>query len=189
MSKVLFLVPAQYSNAYQFLAVAQDIRKTYYSASNTIIFQMVWDGKETMDPKFQLASGVSPGFSKTFWSSLDASDTLIIISHNGLRDGPMIGPDGQQPWHTVDEKGMELTEYAAQFWRRISWSLGSGGTIMLAGCFSANMYGPLVAKLIPTINVFGFTKENMLGYIEKSRNAIGEGFVKGHGNGGAKQCK
>lgn len=189
MSKVMFLVPAQYENAGQFLAVAQDIRKTYYSVSSGVIFQIVWDGTTTMDPKFTIAGNPPPGFSKSFWPSLDASDTLIMISHSGYHDGPMIGPDGQQPWMSVDEKGLVLTDYAAQFWRRISWSLGSGATIMLAGCYTAKMYGPLVAKLIPTVRVFGFTQENMLGYIEKSRKAIGEGFVRGHGDGGAKRCK
>lgn len=68
----------------------------------------------------------------------------------------MIGPGGEQPWPSENGEGKALTSEARGFWSRVSWGLGDDGRMLIAGCDSADIYGPLVAKLI-SLKVFGFS--------------------------------
>jgi hypothetical protein len=181
----VLLVPSQYKDSDGFLQVAKRIQAKFCPKS--IIFRYDWDGKEKDGGSYSVVGGITPGFSADFWKSIAAADTFIPLCHCGLRDGPMLGPIGQQPWPTVDEKGFELTNEARVFWSRISWGLGSDGRILIAGCDSAQMYGPLVAKLMH-LKVYGFQSGIPAAVVSSMELYIGGYFLKGRVGKNVVQC-
>lgn len=185
MTIALLLVPGQYDNKDMFLDVAKDLKSNF--CTNSVIFQITWDGKPENSPDYSAVGGVPAGFSKDFWSSVAAADTFICLSHSGIRDGPMLGPQGEQPWPTVEEKGKELTQEARLFWSRISWGLGGEGRILIAGCDTAHSYGKLVAKLM-TVAVYGFKEHIGAGVKSEMRKYIGGQFLKGREGRNVTRC-
>jgi hypothetical protein len=184
--KAVFLVPAQYDDAYQFLKVARHCREKHWGKANSVIFRAVWNGLPGTSPNFQVVDDVPAGFSSSFWHSLEAAEQFIPICHSGIADGPIIGPRGQQPWPTVpynwpsvtDGYGEVLTEDAKSFWRRVSWAIGGDGKFLLAGCDSGKTYAKLVAKQV-SLKVYGFKEHIGTGTIPVADKYIGGQFLHG----------
>jgi hypothetical protein len=193
MPKAVFLVPTQHNDWSNFQQVAKHCRDKYWGAGNAIIFKLKWDGNKDTEPTFDVLGGVPGGFDKSFWKSMDAAEQFILLCHCGVRDGPMLGPGGEQPWPTdpydtsSNGDGKELVERAKLFWRRASWAIGSDGKFLLAGCDSAAMYGQLVAKLV-TLKVYGFKDHIGTGRIDVADRYIGGQFFHNRTGSNLIQC-
>lgn len=184
MTIALLLVPNQYENKGDFLAVANDLKANF--CSNSVIFGVTWDGKDTNTPTASPIGKVSAPFSNSFWQSCAAADTFISLCHCGINDGPMIGPKGEQPWPT-DHSNTALTDPGVQFWQRVGWGIGRGGRVLLAGCDTAHSYGKAVAKVMqPT--VFGFAQHIGAGVVTEMRLYIGNYFLKNRVGSNVVKC-
>ena len=180
---VIFLVPNQGDSNEHFLAVAKDLKQNFCKRS--VIFGATWNGEPSSMPTASPISSIPSGFAKDFWGSVAAADHFISLSHCGYRDGPMIGPGGEQPWGRSGET--ELGEDALRFWRRVGWGIGDGGRVLIGGCDTAALYGPMVAKTMsPT--VFGFSSHIAAGVISEMRTYIAGYFLKGRTGANVVKC-
>ncbi|MEJ1932781.1 hypothetical protein WDZ92_21450 [Nostoc sp. NIES-2111] len=181
MPTAVFLVPSQYNDAKDFRGVADHCRRKYWGKKNSVVFEVQF--KPHDEPTFAPVSDIPAGFSASFWHSMAEAEQFILLCHCGVRDGPMLGPNGEHPWATVpyptdsSGDGKELTETAKHFWRRASWAIGSDGKFFLAGCDSGYTYGKLVAKLV-SLKVYGFAEHIGTARIDVADLYIGGYFFK-----------